>query len=83
MTLVSLWARRWSQGSVARAGGLKPGGCLGSWLALWESRHAWGLQGMRRGLLRMVLNALRVEVCNGRLGSGEPGKTECARMRRS
>ena len=38
---------------------------------------------MRRDLLRRVLGAPRVEVCNGYPGPGEPGRTECAWVRRS
>ena len=38
--------------------------------------------GARRDLLRRVLGVPRVEVSNGCPGSDEPGRTECAWLRR-
>ena len=38
--------------------------------------------GMRRDSSRRVLGVSRVEVCNGCPGPGEPGRTECAWVRR-
>ena len=43
----------------------------------------WGLRGTRRGLLRRVLGAPRVEVYNGCPRPSEPGRTECVWVRRS
>ena len=62
--------------SIAKADGVwsRMPGFLGSFC---EDRCAWGLWGTRRDLRRRVLNVLRVEVCDGRPGSGEPGRTEC------